>query len=316
MKTIICMSLTCMILCLGGCSHEPGSEGEITTSHVDTGVDSRTWARVPAGEFVRGQHQEETMVDYDFEIMATQVTNSQYAAYLDAAYAAGDIKVVDDGVMGYYPGDEFHGYNHEFEVPEGDKLHMPLDKPGGRINFESDRFEVSEGFENHPVTMITWFGAWAYCEFYRWRLPTEIEWEKAARSPDGRTYPWGDEIALNQANFYSTRHAFAKAFGEFVNTTPAGYFGGEEIDGYQTADGRSPYGLYDMAGNVWQWCGDDYPDMHLRYMRGGSYSNYEYNLRVWARNSAAPDYYGVNVGFRCARGGGVQVHPRDGGHSH
>jgi len=193
---------------------------------------------------------------------------------------------------------------------------MPLGKPGLRIRFDGETFKVDEGFENHPVTTVTWFGAKAYCDFYGWRLPTEIEWEKAARGPDGRAYPWGDEIALNQANFYSTRHVFAKAFGEFVNTTPAGYFGGRKIDGYQTADGRSPYGLYDMAGNVWQWCGDDYPDMHLRYMRGGSYANYEYNLRVWARNSAAPDYHGVNVGFRCARGAEEHSQSQGAAHGH
>ncbi|MGD9899357.1 MAG: formylglycine-generating enzyme family protein, partial [Calditrichaceae bacterium] len=57
----------------------------------------------------------------------------------------------------------------------------------------------------------------------------------------------------------------------------------------------------DMAGNVWQWCGDDYPDLHYRYMRGGSRNNYEYNLFTWARNSAGPDFYSMYIGFRCVR---------------
>jgi formylglycine-generating enzyme required for sulfatase activity len=56
-----------------------------------------------------------------------------------------------------------------------------------------------------------------------------------------------------------------------------------------------------MGGNVWQWCGDDYPNIHYRYLRGGSHENYEYNLFVWARNSAGPDYYSMFFGFRCAR---------------
>jgi formylglycine-generating enzyme required for sulfatase activity len=80
-----------------------------------------------------------------------------------------------------------------------------------------------------------------------------------------------------------------------------GYYNGRQYDNYSTEDAKNPYGLYDMAGNVWQWTGDIYKDTHLRYMRGGSFSNYEYNLRVWARNSAGPDYCDINVGFRCAR---------------
>jgi formylglycine-generating enzyme required for sulfatase activity len=56
-----------------------------------------------------------------------------------------------------------------------------------------------------------------------------------------------------------------------------------------------------MAGNVWQWTGDDYPDMHYRWMRGGSHANYDYDVCVWSRNSAGPEHYAVSVGFRCAR---------------
>lgn len=55
-----------------------------------------------------------------------------------------------------------------------------------------------------------------------------------------------------------------------------------------------------MGGNVWQWVGDDYKKVHYRYMKGGSFTNYEYNLFVWARNSAGPDHYSINLGFRCA----------------
>lgn len=66
-------------------------------------------------------------------------------------------------------------------------------------------------------------------------------------------------------------------------------------------DARSPYRLYDMAGNVWQWTGDVYQGTHQRYLRGGSKQNYEYNLRVWTRNSAPSDYSAASVGFRCAR---------------
>ncbi len=211
------------------------------------------------------------------------------------------LTLTDSTVIGYYPGDEFHGYKHEFEINEGDWLHFSYMESGSFINYDDQKFVVVKGFENHPVVMVSWFGAKAYCDFYDWRLPTENEWEKAARGTDTRTYPWGDELLRNQANFYSSHDLFQKIFGKFNGTTPVGYYNGESYEGYQTNAGLSPFGLFDMAGNVWQWTGDEYPYVHLRYMRGGSFANYEYNLRVWARNSAGPDYYGINVGFRCVR---------------
>lgn len=303
MKRIIYLLAAFFFLVFPACTGEPGGEERTAIPYIDTGVDPDSWALVPAGEFFKGQHGHRTMVDYDYEIMVADVTNAQYARYLNEALSAGTIKIVDDQVLGHYPGDEFQGYRHEFRIEAGDKLHVPLGKPGLRIQFDGKRFTVQEGYENHPMVMVTWFGAKAYCDLYGWRLPTEVEWEKAARGDDERAYPWGDEIARNQANYYSSRHLFQKTFGNLIPTTPVGYFNGRSYNGHETTEGRSPYGLYDMAGNVWQWVGDDYQYTHLRYMRGGSSANYEYNLTVWARNSAAPDHYGTAVGFRCARGG-------------
>ena len=281
-----------------------GGPEEVKITYLETGVSPDSWVLVPAGRFFRGQHNHETKVDYDYEIMLTHVTNGQYARYLNEALAKGAIKIAGKKVMGEYPGDPFDGYKHEFKIEAGYKLHLPLGDPGQRIKFDGKRFSSEKGYENHPVVMVTWFGAKAYADFYGWRLPTEIEWEKAARGADTRAYPWGDEIARNQANFYSSRDPFEKTFGKQGGTTPVGYYDGGKHGGYQTLDGRSPYGLYDMAGNVWQWTGDDYPYVHYRYMRGGSKANYEHNLRVWARNSAEPDFYSINVGFRCARDAG------------
>ena len=150
------------------------------------------------------------------------------------------------------------------------------------------------------MVLVTWFGAKAYCEFYGWRLPTENEWEKAGRGSDGRPFPWGDEIALNNANYYSSHDLFEKLSGSY-STTPVGYYNGRTYDGYETLDSPSPCGAYDMAGNVWQWTADVYESTHYRYLRGGSKADYAYNLRVWMRNSAGPDYASPNVGFRCVR---------------
>ncbi|MEN8191956.1 MAG: SUMF1/EgtB/PvdO family nonheme iron enzyme [Bacteroidota bacterium] len=268
---------------------------------ISTGIDSEAWVKIPAGEFLKGQHRHETIIEKEYEIMVTDVTNAQYVQYLNDALAKGTIKVEADTVSGYYPGEPFDGYKHEFEISAGNKLYLNLVEPGIRIKYESETFSVIKGFENHPVTFVTWFGANAYAQFNGWRLPTENEWEKAARGTDERTFPWGEEISANVANYLSSHNLFEKIFSEQITTTPVGFFNGKTYDGYETIDNKSPYGLYDMAGNVWQWCGDDYPDVHYRYMRGGSRSNYEYNLFVWARNSAGPGFYSMYIGFRCAR---------------
>ncbi|MGD9487905.1 MAG: formylglycine-generating enzyme family protein [Calditrichaceae bacterium] len=268
---------------------------------IDTGIDAEAWVEIPAGIFLKGMHRHETMIENPFEIMVTDVTNAQYVRYLNEALEKGTIKVEGDSVRGYYPGEPFDGYKHEFEVPAGDKLHLNLAEPGMRILFDGTSFSVVSGFENHPVTFVTWFGANAYAEFYGWRLPLEDEWEKAARGTDGRTYPWGEKISPNITNYLSSHNLFERMLGENTTTTAVGFYNGKTYDGYETLENKSPYGLYDMAGNVWQWCGDDYPDLHYRYMRGGSRDNYEYNLFTWARNNAGPDFYSMYVGFRCAR---------------
>ncbi len=300
MKILTIILITGLMGIISGCfTQQPMVPDEIP--YVDTGVNSEEWVVIPAGEFLMGQHNHLTMIPYDYEIMVTDVTNQQYARFLNAALQAKKIAVREEAVWGYYPGEPFHGYDHERKVEAGEKILMPLNKPGVVIIFDGRRFSVKKGWENHPVVMVSWFGANAYCQFYGYRLPTEKEWEKAARGTDGRAYPWGNEIHRNQANYYSSRNLLKKLWGDGVFTTPVGYFNGKKYGDYQTLKGISPYGLYDMAGNVWQWMGDDYPDTHLRYMRGGSFNNYEYNLRVWARNSAGPEYYDINVGFRCVR---------------
>jgi formylglycine-generating enzyme required for sulfatase activity len=268
---------------------------------IRTDANPEAWALVPAGEFFYGQHEHVVNIEYPYEMMVADVTNAQYAVYLNEAAASGTIQITADKVMGYYPGDEFHAYNHEEAIPAGEYLHVPLDSPVLRIAFDGEEFEARPGYELHPMVNVTWFGAQAYCDFYGWRLPSEVEWEKAARGTDGRPFPWGNEIERNQTNFYSSHDLFEKIFAGLGDTTPVGFYDGSVYDGYQTEEAASPYGLYDMAGNVWQWTGDVYEDQHYRYMRGGSKDNYEYNLRVWSRNSAGPAFYSTNLGFRCAR---------------
>jgi formylglycine-generating enzyme required for sulfatase activity len=293
------MGLTLAVLVLAGCAPSGGVSGPLP--YIETGVDPEAWALVPAGEFLKGRHDDEYMVGYDYEIMVTDVTNAQYARFLNEALAEGQVKVSGNQIEGFYPGDVYHGYDHEEEIKAGYYTYIPLDDPGLRLDFDGQVFTPKPGYENHPMVMVSWFGAKAYCDFYGWRLPTEVEWEKSARGVDGRSFPWGDEIERNNANFYGSHDPFEKIVGSLGDTTPVGFYNGQIYDGYQTIDSPSPYGLYDMAGNVWQWTGDIYKGVHYRYMRGGSKANYAYNLRVWTRNSAGPTYYSPNVGFRCAR---------------
>ena len=273
----------------------------------ETGIDPNAWAQVPAGEFYFGQHEDLEATDA-YEIMVTNVTTQQYADYLNAAVGDGTLKVEGDSVLGYYPGDEFHGVKHEIEITTGDWEYIPLADPSQRIKFNGSNFTVQEGYENHPMTMVTWFGAWGYCQYYGDRLPTEMEWEKAARGPSTgsdatRPFPWGEEITRENANFYSSRDPFEdmQSFGS--RTSPVGFYNGKTYDGYVTLDSASPYGLYDMAGNVWQWVGDVHPQEGFsdRFMHGGSKDTYDMDLRIWVRNSAPPMYFSPGVGFRCVR---------------
>jgi len=301
MKNWLLLMLGCLML--GACTSPTSYAAKLPA--IDTGIDPQSWAKIPAGDFLSGAHSQAAALDYDYEMMVTDVTNEQYAQYLNEAFAAGKVKLVDSPtgqqVVGYYPGDTFRGVKHEVEIKAGDWLHVPLYDSGLRLVFEGQKFAAKPGYEKHPMVLVTWFGAKAYCNFYAWRLPNELEWEKAARGSDGRAYPWGNTILAENANYYSSHDVFEKIFGKLGDTTPVGFYNGKAYADYTSLDSPSPYGLYDMAGNVWQWAADIYEGTHYRYLRGGSKADYEYNLRAWTRNSAGPDYSSPNVGFRCAR---------------
>jgi len=270
----------------------------------DPGVDPNTWATIPAGQFLSGQFDEPMTISYNFEIMITDVTVRQYVSYLSAALAEGTLKVDGNQVVGFYPGDKFHGAKHELAIPAGDYIIIPTSDPASRFTFDGASFKSAPGYENHPITNVSWFGAWGYCGSNNYRLPTELEWEKAARgSNDNRPYPWGEMIALNNANYYASHDPFEDMSSVGSRTTPVGFYNGQNYNGYQTLDSASPYGLYDMAGNVWQWTGNIYEGQHYRYMRGGSKDTYDMDLRLWVSNNATPTYYSPDVGFRCVRGG-------------
>lgn len=170
--------------------------------------------------------------------------------------------------------------------------------------------------DNYPVLGVNWDGATAYCNWLsiktgkKYRLPTEAEWEKAARGTDQRRFPWGNTIDHSYANFAGSQR--------FDTGQLVGYYDGAKHSDVQTHNGASPYGAMEMAGNVMEWCSDWYSRSYYsvsakknpkgpakgayRVLRGGSFFFEGQDLRSYARSAGWPSLQAWRmIGFRPVR---------------
>jgi formylglycine-generating enzyme required for sulfatase activity len=223
------------------------------------------------GEAGNGDH--EVYLD-EFYMDKTEVTNAQFAAFLN----------------------EFGNQN------EGGVPWLDITDAEAQIHVKDGIWQPDSGYDNLPVVEVTWYAARAYCEWLGGRLPTEAEWEKAARGGlEGKKYPWGDEAPdceLGAWNGAQTKDC------DLYSTLAVGQFD------------PNGYGLYDMTGNVWEWLMDWYggnyysvsPGLNpggpesgdTRVVRGGAWSNLSQYIPLYMRFSHPPEESTANFGFRCA----------------
>jgi formylglycine-generating enzyme required for sulfatase activity len=229
---------------------------------------------VPAGEFTMGSDQPKSEDDMDekpahlvyldaFYIDKYEVTNALYQACVDEGICESQVSLDSYTRSSYYGNSQFNDY---------------------------------------PVISVHWEMANTYCQWRGAHLPTEAQWEKAARGTDARTYPWGEGIDCNKANYQPC----------IGDTTPIGNY----------ESGVSPYGLYDMAGNVMEWVADWYSETYYqnspasnplgpnsgsdpnRVLRGGSWISTDNMVRAasrhWPWNAFGGSFANIETGFRCA----------------
>jgi formylglycine-generating enzyme required for sulfatase activity len=246
------------------------------------GVPDIDWVEVPAGEFLMGSDKTQDSRAKDdetpqhtvhletFHISRYPITYAQYAAF------------VND-----------NGYTHDaYWTPDG--LKWRGDKRHPEYLWNDPQWHIA----NHPVVGVTWYEAYAFTQWLSRQLgravtlPTEAQWEKAARGPDGLIYPYGNEFDPAKGNTGATGIGRTSAVGMFP-------------------DGASPYGVLDMSGNVWDWCltqwrssyeeteNNDPAGDARRVLRGGAFPDDQDSARAAARGGLAPAGRSRNVGFRC-----------------
>lgn len=260
-----------------------------------TGNDGTTMFLIPEGEFVMGSSERDLKKE-----------SPEHKVYVDAFYM--DKYEVTNRLFSIFLSDVKPSLAKDGERWQWIVLRSDLDMKDRaewwptEIVYEAETgmYLAFEGFEKYPVISVSWHAADAYCKWAGKTLPTEAQWERAARGGlQGKSFPWGNEIPTGGL-------VFEKRWSSNGEPAPT-----EEVGNYHP----NAYGLFDMAGNVWEWCSDWYSDRaykkskhknpqgpkygNSKVLRGGSWYNQAIVLRVAVRNFNNP--YGTDdaVGFRC-----------------
>lgn len=273
-----------------------GDDGalEATVREVQTAAGLHTMVVIPAGDFVMGSTAEQIA-------RGVELCDEARGSGACSAECCADEAPVRTVTLDEYAIDQLPVTNLKYAacIDAGDCT-PPLDV----VPFENKERP------QHPVVAVTWEQATNYCEAQGLRLPTESEWEKAARGTDAPIFPWGDEFEPARLNFCDARCTlpYADAFDDgFAQTAPVGRFPGS----------ASVWGVGDMAGNVWEWTADWYApyladdvlnptgaaDGDFKVVRGGSFESAMNGVRSTDRFQQDPEIFDNGIGFRCAADG-------------
>lgn len=255
---------------------------------------------VPAGAFPMGSHLDEIMAFCPGRNQGKQCNSDNYS----------DEAGVHTVMLDEFYIDQYEVTNQAYAAcVRANGCDSPRDNSLGTQDF----YYGNPKFDNYPVVHVSWNDAQKYCNWRGGRLPTEVEWEKAAKGTQQRFFPWGNDFRGNVANLCDV-NCTGDTSNNSVNdgypyTSPVGSF----------EKGKSPYGAYDMAGNVWEWVQDWYdkayystqPENALnptgpasgegRVLRGGSWISNIFNVRTTLRLNYKPDFQAAQIGFRCVR---------------
>jgi len=221
------------------------------------------------------------------EMSKYETTNAQYCEFLNAALASGDIYVSDNivyGSNGSNSGVDFVDEIYFDTFVAEDYSQIDYNDVSGSFSVRTrDDYDMSD----HPVVVVSWYGATAFCNYYGYRLPTEWEWQAVADYDGSYTYGCGTTIDHSKANYGSSNPL---GLPSDPYTSPVEYHS------------SYGYGMNDTAGNVWEWTDSWYSDSHsYRVLRGGGWYNIDHACTVSYRGYINPDYAYYGVGFRVCR---------------
>ena len=288
---------------------EPAPQQPQTPPATMVGNDGAAMLLVPAGEFIMGSDADEIVrLAIQQELVEDEIP--RHRVYLDPFY-------IDQYEVTNAHFQQFvHATGYRTQAEREDWGWADTGEEWGQVTGATWRAPLGPGssiaeLAQHPVVQVSQEDAKAYCAWAGKRLPTEAEWEKAARGPDGRMYPWGDQFERTRLNFCDAncprRWHDPTANDGYRYTAPVGHYAGD----------KSPYGAYDMAGNVREWVADWYDENYYKHtpprnpsgpaageqavLRGGGWVNTARNVRVPFRSRLEPAQRYGYVGFRCAK---------------